>query len=360
MPSLRIPCVVALLLALCMASPAWAQSGGDAFAVRGIEVDVTAASPQAAKEQAIADGQAQAFRLLLERLTAPADHGRLPKADAVQYVRDFSVESERSSSTRYIAALTVRFNPTAVRRLLQGAGIAYAEPRNRMLVVAPVFAAPGARPVLWDDPNPWRAAWVGLGGGGLVPLLVPPGDLTDAQALSAEQALAGNAEAMQALATRWRGADVMVVSAGLTQGGKHLDVAVTATPGAPKPFETMSYQLLEGESPDAMLARAALDIDRAIDTIFKQPNLLQFDRAGTLSTLVPLTGMQDWLAVRDRLGRVSQVRRWEVVSLSKAEAALTLHIVGDQEQVMAALANAGLRMEWGEGYWVMHPTGSRL
>lgn len=360
MPSLRVFHAVALLLALCVAFPALAQSGGDAFAVRGVEVDVTAANPQAAKDQAMAEGQAQAFHLLLERLTAPGDRDRLPKVDAVQYVRDFSVDSERSSSTRYIATLSVRFNPTAVRRLLQGAGIAYAEPRNRMLVVAPVFTAPGTRPVLWDDPNPWRAAWASLGGGGLVPLLVPPGDLADAQALSAEQALAGDSEAMQALATRWRGADVMVVSAGLTQGGKRLDVSVAASPGAPKPFDTMSYQLMDGESTEAMLARAAHDMGRAIDTIFKQPNLLQFDRAGTLSALVPLTGMQDWLAVRDRLGRVSQVRRWEVVSLSKAEAALVLHIVGDQEQVMAALANAGLRMEWGEGYWVMHPTGNRL
>lgn len=360
MPSLRIPRAVALLLALFWAFPAAAQNVGDAFTVRGIDVDVTAANPQAARDQAIAEAQSQAFRQLLERLTAPADQARLPKADPVQYVRDFSVESERSSPTRYIATLTVRFNPAAVRRLLQGAGIAYAEPRNRVLVVAPVFTPLGGRPVLWDDPNPWRDAWTALGGGGLVPLVVPTGDLTDAQAMSAEQAIAGNAAAMQALAARWRGSDVMVVSAGLAQGGRRLDVAVTASPGAPKPFDTMSYQMMETETPEAMLARAARDIDRAVDTVFKQPNLLQFDQAATLSALVPLTGMQDWLAVRERLGRVAQVRRWELVSLSRAEAALVLHVVGDQEQVKAALASAGLRMEWGDGYWVMRPAGNRL
>jgi Uncharacterized protein conserved in bacteria (DUF2066). len=351
---------VALLLVLLAASPAAAQVAGDAFAVRGIDVDVTAANPQAARDQAIAEGQARALRMLLERLTAPADHARLPKADAVQYVRDFSIDSERASSTRYIATLTVRFNPTAVRRLLQGAGIAYAEPRNRVLVVAPLFTPQGGRPVLWDDPNPWREAWTGLGGGGLVPLVVPTGDLADARALSAEQAMAGNPEAMLALASRWRTPDVMVVSAGLTQDGRRLDVAVTASAGAPKPFDAMSYQLLEGETTEAMLVRAARDIDRAVDTVFKQPNLLQFDHAGTLPALVPLTGLQDWLAVRERLGRVSQVRRWELVSLSKVEAALVLHVVGDQDQVNAALANAGLRMDWGDGYWLMRPVGNRL
>jgi hypothetical protein len=362
MPSLRFFRAVWLFSALALAfaaQPAAAQGVGDAFTVRGIDVDVTAANPQAAKDQAIAEGQNRAFRMLLERLTQPGDHARLPKADGTQYVRDFSVESERSSSTRYIATLSVRFNPAAVRKLLQGAGIAYAEPRNRVLVVVPVFKPAGGRAVLWDDPNPWRAAWLGLGGGGLVPVVVPTGDLTDAQTISPEQAIAGNPEAMQTLGARWRTSDVLVVVAGLSANGKTLDVSLIASPGAPKPSDSLSYQLAEGESAEQLMARAVRDIDRGIDTVFKQPNLLSFDRAATLSTLVPLTSMEDWLAVRDRLGRVPQVRRWELVSLSKAEAALVLHTVGEQEQLNAALANVGLRLDLGEGYWIMRPVGGR-
>lgn len=363
MPSLRffraLLLLPVLVLALAAGQPAAAQAVGDAFSVRGIDVDVTAANPQSAKDQAIAEGQNRAFRLLLERLTQPADHARLPKADGTQYVRDFSVETERSSSTRYIATLSVRFNPAAVRKLLQGAGIAYAEPRNRVLVVVPVFKPAGGRAVLWDDPNPWRVAWTGLGGGGLVPVVVPTGELADVQSISVEQALAGNPEAMQGVAARWRTSDVLVAVAALSASGKSLEVNLIASPGAPKPFDALSYPLGEGETVDALLTRAVRDIDRGIDTVFKQPNLLQFDRAGTLSTLVPLTGIEDWLAVRDRLGRVSQVRRWELVSLSKAEAALVLHTVGEQEQVNAGLASAGLRLDWGDGYWIMRPLGGR-
>lgn len=344
-------------LALLGGHPAAAQAVGDAFSVRGIEVDVTAANTQVAKDQAIAEGQNRAFRMLLERLTQPADHPRLPKADGTQYVRDFSVEQERSSSVRYIATLSVRFNPAAVRKLLQGAGIAYAEPRNRVLVVAPVFKPTGGRPVLWDDPNPWRAAWNGLGGGGLVPIVVPTGDLTDLQTLPVEQALAGNPTALQALGARWRTADVLVAVATPSANGKGIDVSLIATPGAPRPFENISYSLNDGETLDALLARAVRDIDRGIDTVFKQPNLLSFDHAGTLSVLAPLGGFEEWLALRDRLGRVAQVRRWELVSLSKTEAALVLHTVGEQEQVAAALAHAGLRLEQAEGFWLLRVAG---
>lgn len=358
--ALRAGLLLVLWMLLPVVAPANAQSVADAFTVRGVDVDVTAANPQTAKDQAIAEGQRQAFSLLLERLTAPADHARLPKVDGTQYVRDFSVQSERSSSTRYIATLTVRFSPSAVRKLLQGAGIAYAEPRNRALVVVPVFkSAPTAKPVLWDDPNPWRSAWTNLGGGGLVPVVVPTGDLTDVQTITAEQALAGNAEAMQSLGARWRTSDIMVVAAALTPGGKALDVTVIASPGAPKPFDSIAYQMGETETVEAMMARAVRDIDRAVDTVFKQPNLLQFDRAASLSTMVPLAGMDDWLAVRERLGRVAQVRRWELVSLSKAEAALVLHTVGEPEQLKGAMVNAGLQLDWGDGFWIIRPVGPR-
>lgn len=346
-----------VLFGLAVAAPAAAN---DAFTVKGVDVDVTAANPQAAKDQAIADAQRQAFRLLLERLTQPADHARLPKADGTQYVRDFQVDHERSSATRYIATISVRFSPAAVKKLLQGAGIAYAEPRSKAVVIVPVFKAAGAaRPVLWDEPNPWRTAWAALGGGGLVPLVVPSGDLGDTQAITPEQALAGNLDAMEALGTRWRSPDVLVVAAGVAPNGKGIDVALQGTPGTPKPFDSLPYELNEGESLESLLMRAARDIGRAIDTVHKQPNLLQFDRAGSISTLVPLLGLEDWMAVRERLGRVSQVRRWELVSLSRTEAALVLHTVGDQEAVKAALANAGLKLEWGDGFWTMRPPAAR-
>ncbi|CAA7627191.1 conserved hypothetical protein [Magnetospirillum sp. UT-4] len=323
----------------------------------GIEVDVSASGTQAAKDQAIAEAQRQGFRMLLDRLIQPADQARLPKAEAAEYVRDFTVDRERSTSTRYLATLTVRYNPAAVKRLLQGAGIAYAEPRVRPVVVVPVLKNAAGRLVLWDEPNPWRAAWAASGSGGLVPLVVPPGDIGDVQAITAEQALAADLRAMQGLGARWRTPDVLVAAAALAPGGKVMEVVLHAGPTAPKPFDSLAYKLAEGETVEALMARAARDIARAIDTVYKQPNLLEFDRAGTLSTLVPLQGLPDWLTVRERLARVSQVRRWELVSLSKAEAAIVLHTVGDAEQVRAALGRAGLALDWGEGLWVMRPVG---
>lgn len=359
MPSLsRIVLALALFAALLLPPPARAQSAVDAFQVKGIDVDVTAANVSAAKEQAIADGQRQAFRILLERITVASDHGRLPKVDGTQYVRDFAIDQERSSSVRYIAALSVRFNAAAVKKLLRDAGISYAEVRARTVVMVPVLKIAG-RALLWDDPNPWRAAWTAQSGNGLVPLTVPSGELADVQAITAEQALAGDSQHLQMLGARFRTGEVMVVTGTLTNEGRRLEVALSATAGAPKPFDSVAYTATEGETADALMARAVRDVARAIDTVYKQPNMLHFDRSATLSALAPLSGLDDWLAVRERLGRVSQVRGYEVVSLSRAEAALVLHVVGDPEEVRAALGRAGLGLEWSDGYWTMRPAAAQ-
>jgi len=350
MASLRA-CGLALIL-LVVPALAWAA---DAFAVRGIDVDVTAASVAGAKEQAITEAERVGFRRLLERLTMPADHGHLPNADALQYVRDVAIEQERSSAVRYIATLTVRYNHVAVRKLLRDANLKYAEPRPRGVVVVPVFKPQGGgRVLLWDDPNPWRAAWMAHGGGALVPLAVPGGDIAELALITPEKALANDAESLAALGARYRTPDVLVAAAAVNAAGNGIDVSLNGPPGVLKPFDTRSY-VIGDNGLDAALRQAVADITLGLDNTYKQGNLLSFDRASTIAALVPLNGLEDWLAVRERLGRVPLVRRWEIVSLSKEEAAVTLYTLGEIEQVKTTLAAAGLILDWGDGYWIMKP-----
>ena len=351
MASLRRLRVAPFLLALVVSPGAgWAA---DAFAVRGIAEDVTAADVASAKNQALAESERVGFRRLLERLTMPEDYARLPNPDALQYVRDVAIEQERSSAVRYIATLTVRYNSLAVRKLLRESGLKYAEPRPRPVVIVPVFKPQGGgRPLLWDDPNPWRAAWLAQSSGALVPLALPTGDAADLAALPVEKAQALDAEGLAVLGTRFRTADVLVVTASVNAAGTALDVVLSGASGSLRPYESKSFPLTDAGL-DAAMRAAAADMAQGLDVAYKQGNLLSFDHAATMAVMVQLRGLDDWLAVRERLGRVPLVRRWEIVSLSREEAALLLHTVGEPEQVKATLAEAGMMMEWSDGFWTM-------
>src|SRR5689334_11268169 len=141
--------------------PAAAQSRFDVFTISPVRVDVTAASANAAREQALIEGERRGLQMLIERLTLASGRSRLPQpnnAHLNDLVQGFEVANERHSGVRYIADYTFHFRPDAIRQLLTRAGIAFAETPSKPLVVLAVLQD-GDRPMLWDETNPWRDAW---------------------------------------------------------------------------------------------------------------------------------------------------------------------------------------------------------
>src|SRR5712671_2852637 len=185
-----------LLGALCaLSAPAAAQSRFDVFTIAPVRVDVTAASASAARDQALIEGERRALQMLIERLTLAAGRSRLPQPNSAQLsdlVQGFEVANERRSGVRYIADYTFHFRPDSVRQLLGQAGIAFAETPSKPLVVLAVLLD-GDRAALWDDPNPWRDAWARAKlPPGLVPLVIPLGEIADVAAIDTDAALHGD------------------------------------------------------------------------------------------------------------------------------------------------------------------------
>lgn len=350
----------ALLLCLVAAPAPVAAQAADAFVVSGIGVDVRAGNAAAAREQALVEGEQQAFERLLARLVPAGQQGRLPKpspADLDALVSDVGIEQEKASTVRYIATLSVRFKPEAVRGYLQTRGVPYAEARRNPVVVLPVYAEGGSA-LLWNEPNPWRQVWARRRNEGLVSFVVPLGELQDVTAVSAEQAISGDAQALSAIGRRYGTADVLVAEAAARQApGAALTIRLRASgPGVPVPDPaSFSIPAREGETFEALVARAVDEVVQAIGESYKNQNLLQFDRPASLAAVVPLAGLDDWLMVRGRLDRVPQVRSYRVVSLNRTGAALMLDFVGDQQQLQGALMRGGIDLAWVDGQWQMQP-----
>lgn len=190
----------------------------DVFTVADVEADVTAGSAAAAREQAIQRAQREAFARLFARLTPAADGQRPPDLDddtIAQLVDAFEVEGERASAVRYIGRFTVRFRPQAVRNLMLANGIRYAEVRSKPVLVLPVDQTLG-EPVLWQRETAWRQTWEQTEPPvGLVPVLVPYGELPDVTDIGVAEALAGDQAALRRIAERYGAGAVAVVQAGL-------------------------------------------------------------------------------------------------------------------------------------------------
>ena len=322
------------------------------FTITGVPVDVRAENVNLARQTALLEGQRAALQSLLQRLTSAAEVQKMPRLsdeELQNLVLDVGIDQEKRSAVRYLATLSVRFKPEAVRRLLRGANISYAEWRGRPVVVVPLTLGQDGLPPA-DGANPWRDAWRGGVTQGVVPIQVQAAEAAD---------LADPV----ALAQRFNTQDLVVSEAVVQrlEGGKvKLDLTTHGLGPVGGVVDGLrSYQGEVGESLEMVLRRAAEDMVRAVNDGWKAGNMLQFDRIASLAVMVPLGGFEDWLALRERLNRSTQIRAFEVAALSKAEAALVLHYVGDQQQLSQALLQNSLVLSWAEDHWLLQTVQSR-
>jgi Uncharacterized protein conserved in bacteria (DUF2066) len=342
-----------IMLMLAAAVPVMAQGRSDspAFTVRNVVVDRTAATAAAAREAALVDGQRTALRRLFERLVPRSEYRRLPNPSDSRIsdlVENFEVQSERTSAVRYIASLTYRFRPDDVRNLLRNANIPFAETYAKPYLVLPVLHDQGVA-LLWDDPNPWRAAWARAAPfDGLAPLILPKGDLADVSDINADQARAGDDQRLTAISRRYGVAGVYVADAVLDSSdtGRTLLQVTLSVYGAAMGEQTMvdSYVAAAGEDNDALMQRAAVETTRGIEERWKSEQLLQFGREAALTVSVSFDDVAQWVAIRRRLADLALIRRSDIVSLTRHQAILTLGYIGDDGQLRVALAQRDLEL----------------
>ncbi|MBC7504626.1 MAG: heavy-metal-associated domain-containing protein [Sandarakinorhabdus sp.] len=145
--------------ALVSTPPAFAQnSGGSAYSIGGIDVDVVGPNTQVARMAGFRIAQRKAWPQLWSRLTglSVAAAPRLSDAQLDGMVSGIESQGERFSATRYIARLGVVFDRSRASGYLGAAGAGLHSPPMLLLPML----GDGSAPKLYQGKTPWLAAWV--------------------------------------------------------------------------------------------------------------------------------------------------------------------------------------------------------
>ncbi len=333
----------------------------DVYTVGSVNVDRTAETAAVAREQAIASGHDLAFRRLIARLVPEGRRAALPTlspAEIAPLVLSFEIESEKTSSVRYLGIFKFRFRRADVREFLQNSGVGFAETRSRPVLLLPVYDFAGAK-LLWDDPNPWFAAWNAVPpSDGLVPVRLPAGDLADIRDISAEQAVVGNADQLALIAERYGASAVLVAEASVAtdalSGARTLTVATRYFGGTSDGRAAVrSFTYVGGETDEAVIGRAAAQVARQIEEDWKQENLIRFDNQSSLVAEVALADLRQWVEMRRKLQGIAFLQNWQLMAMSRRTATVRLTYYGDAEQLRIALAQRDLILEQAAVDWIL-------
>jgi len=338
----------------------------DPFLIEAVPVDASGPNTVAARERGLDQGRMAAYRRLIRRLLpveAQASVANLSQADVIDLVQEFSVANERSSAVRYLADLTIKFNPSSVRALFGSRQVPFAEIPSRPLIVVPVARLDAALPaVLWGDPDPWLSAFSRLPpGDGLVPLVMPLGDMADIAALTADQALAGDVDALRAFAEA-RGGDGVVLAvvepsletpdavqamvSEFRNGGGRFDITL-ATAGR-------GLSLL-----DPALDQAAAATLREVEEAWKRRTQLEVGVAGEIVAISDIAALADWLSLKTKLRNVPIVNRVDLQAITRSRVQVAVAHAGTTEQLRAAMALQALDLAEADGIWMIAVRGAR-
>ena len=359
---------ICILFLLCAwnSPPILAQGGVDIFTAVNLPVDVTAESALEAREKALQDGQRMALRRVLTRITLRTDHSSLPEPDdkaIEQMVATVAVANEKTSTVRYLAKVTVRFHRSAVRQLLLDAGIRFSETRAKPILVLPVLEK-GAALSLFENSNIWRNAWAGLdlAQDALMPLRLPLGDLMDITTITAQAALAGRDDLLKVIAHRYEVNNILVAHAVLNidlRAGGLTRVAVNLLRFGPggKSFEVLDYTVRVGNDLEEAVGRLALLVAMDQQEQWKRRTQLSFGEEISLSALVPLSDLSDWLTVRKRLAASAMVSGYQLQGISLQDAQVVIDYLGDADSLAISLAQRDLKLVLVDGFWMLSLVG---
>ena len=346
-------------LALILVLPAHAQedvSGDSAYTVDNIKVDVTDKSAVSARRLAFEKAQGDAFKILAQRLL-PAEKFKsfaLPApAQISPLIQDFEITGEQLSTVRYIATYKFRFSRQMVSDYLSNQGVeSYADVSSRPVLILPFYQW-GSRNVIWGGDNPWLQAWNKINPNtGLVPVVVPIGDLDDVSDISDDQAITHSPANLRRMMARYDAGDALILiaapvwaSADIAGAPSAVDISLYRTSsGSPVFSGTKQVSAQTGESADQLYDRAVAQVRATLQDDWKEMVVADPAQRASIRARVRFGAMKEWVDMQKALKSVQGVNEITLLSLKPGLAQIELAYSGTEERLRLALAQSGIAL----------------
>ncbi len=354
-PCLFRPAALAAVAILLAASLATGPSRADekTFWVRDVPAKGKGKTDRAARRDAALNAAPTALDRLFRRLTSARDREFLPPVPAERarsMVRGIEVvrakRRKTASGRSFDGALSYLFRPKAVGAFLRNEGIAWSARRSDPVLVLPVWRGEGVG-VLWDDPNPWRAAWAASEREpGLVPIVLPEGSLKDLQAIDADQARERDPQSLAAVAGLYGAKQVLVAVAG--PGEEEGALAISAALFNLRSGDSEELEPLTAAGETGM-ADAVGALTARLQERWKDRVIVPEGPVATTRVVLRFDDLAAWVRVRENLVAAPSVAGQRVIAFSAGEAVLALSHRGNAGDLARRLPAFGLLLQQERG-----------
>lgn len=356
--------VVFLSLFMVMAFwPVFAQANEAMYTVHNVNVDITADNALVAREKAFEQAQVQAFTELMDRLALGGDStpdGEKVMPDPItlaSMINDYEVTKEKLSSVRYIGTYTFRFKEDAVRSYFSAKDVRYTDTASEPLLVLP-FYKKGNSYDLWSHENAWKSAWDHSDvRGGIVPVILPVGDLQDVRYIGDNEATSYAPASLENMLKRYSAKEavlaIAVPDAGFADASSEeargtLQVDLYRTDFfRPELVRQIFVTAHSGQSRDDVFRKAVREVRNVLSENWKEKSLaLTAQQAAARGVVVhiPISSLQDWTVIQSKIRAASGIQDVQVRSLMPKKVTAVFLTGSDIRMLTQALARQGFNL----------------
>src|SRR5204862_4848907 len=112
-----------------------------------------------------------------------------------------------------------------------------------------------------------------------------------------------------------------------------------------------------GEDQSALLLRATRAVVASLESGWQKEPVPGYDQQGSLTAILPIGSLDDWVRERERLASVPAIRKVALMALSRQEATIEIGYVGSIDQLTAGLAGISLDLVRGHPGWQIARSG---
>jgi len=319
-------------------------SDDSVFVIKDIEVDVKSGSAVQSRKTALTQAQRLAFERLIDRVLSDdqKENFIFPEDKIIGgFVNDFEITRERVSSVRYVGTYTFRFKKDLIGIYLNSLELAYSDVSSKPLLILP-YLQKNTQTVLWNSDNPWMESWNQARlEDGLVPVILPLGDIQDMSDLSDKNAFRLSPEIQTAVLDRYQASGIIIALAvqndmdGMTDT---LSVMLyQIVDGTPTLIERIIVHQEDIQDTASLYDNAVKKSYKALQDDWKKRTSVSSVQSNELDAEVMFTSMGEWIETQKTLRSVQAIENIKVQSLSHNNANVRLKFTGSESRLRLAL-----------------------
>ncbi len=311
------------------------------YLVPDVAVSADLASVTISREAAFANGQVEAFWRLMNKLAATEDIQRLPmfsQNDIAGLVQDVSVQEEKTTDTKYMGSVSVRFKPKAVQDLLTSYQIPFLMKEPPHYLVIPILLQNGETLVFEED-NPLRPVLAQtFKETKLYDTSFPIGDINELTAVQT-YLTTGDATALYPLLKTY-GADRLLLVT-VAQRGALVQVQSLVLPSTDKTDgQSVEQQhILPDGYLDNALPRLTKELVAEMTRGWRAVYTNHFEKPNSFYAIVRIDNLSEWRIIRDELKKATGVEAVYVRAYRGDSLLIELTYKGTSEQMAAHIAD---------------------